>query len=288
MLKIVDFTGKFDKNAPCAALLGGFDGLHIGHRVLLEKAKSTGLPVGVMSIVGGKGEDLFTLSEREEIFRSLGVDFAFETVFDRIRTLSPAAFAELMKKSFTPAAFFCGRDFRFGYGAEGDPEFLERYTRVRVDVSDLLTEGGEKVSSSRVKELLSAGDAAGAAKLLGRDFFLRGEVVRGRQVGRSIGFPTANVFYPQGKYPLKRAVYEARAEAEGREYKGIVNYGSRPTFDNGQVLTETYLDGFTGDLYGRTVEIRFVRFLREIRKFASAEELKRQLTTDMERVKNND
>lgn len=289
MLKTVDLTGKFNKERPCALLLGGFDGVHIGHRVLVEKAKRSALPVGIMTISGGKnGADLFTFAEREEIFASLGVDFAFEMPFSEIRDMSPDEFTEFLLREFSPAAFYCGRDFRFGKGAAGTPEFLKERTHVSVDVSELLFSGGEKVSATAVKRLLEKGDAAGAAKLLGEPFFLKGEVTEDRHVGRTLGFPTANILYPQGKFPLKKAVYEARVKADGREYRCISNFGARPTFGNDRVLTETYLDGFDGDLYGRTLTVRFVRFLRDIRKFDGADALKRQLETDIRRVRNGD
>ena len=112
-----------------------------------------------------------------------------------------------------------------------------------------------------------------------------GEVFKDRQVGRTIGFPTANVLYPQEKFPLKKGVYETKVEYNGVVYKGITNYGARPTFGNENVLTETYLDGFGGDLYGETLKIRFVRFLREIQKFESVELLKQQLEKDIKKVR---
>ena len=145
MLKTADLTGKFDKKAPCALLLGGFDGVHIGHRVLVERAKRTLLPVGIMTIGGGKGSrDLFTFPEREEIFSSLGIDFAFELPFAEIKDMPPARFAELLTTEFSPEFFFCGSDFRFGQGAAGTPAFLKERTGVRVDVSGLLRLNGER------------------------------------------------------------------------------------------------------------------------------------------------
>lgn len=151
----------------------------------------------------------------------------------------------------------------------------------------LVRMNGEKVSSSLVKRLLEEGDAARAAKVLGEPFFLKGEVIKDRQVGRLMGFPTANILYPEEKFALKKGVYEAAAEVDGKEYKGISNFGSRPTFDNARVLTETYLDEFDGDLYGRTITVRFLRYLRDIKKFEDMNALKGQLESDIERVRSN-
>ena len=103
-----------------------------------------------------------------------------------------------------------------------------------------------------------------------------------------MGFPTANVIYPAEKYSLKEGVYESQVEIDGKTYKGITNYGSRPTFDDGLVLTETYLDGFEGNLYDKKITIQFIRFLRDVKKFESAEKLRAQLTEDIRRVREND
>lgn len=270
-------------------LLGGFDGMHLGHRKLLEKAKSYGLPVGVMTIVGGKDtENLFTFAERERIFRRLGIDFVFELPFSEIKPLSPDEFLALLCKEFSPKAFVCGEDFRFGKGAAGTSAMLKESTRVRVDVESLVAINGEKVSTTAIKEALSLGDLKRANTLLGEAFFLLGEVVLGRKIGRTLGFPTANIVYPNGKYPLKKGVYETRVEVDGVTYKGVTNYGARPTFLDERVLTETYVDGFSGDLYGKTLEVRFIRFLREIKKFDGTEALQRQLQEDIRRVREND
>ncbi len=269
-------------------LLGGFDGLHIGHRQLLERAKESGLPVGAMTIVGGKEGALFTGAEREDVFSRAGVDFLFELPFAEIKDLPYGDFLALLHREFSPKLFVCGEDFRFGANAEGTPEKIKEGGQVRVEVLPLLEMCGEKVSTRTVKRLLLNGEAQKANALLGEPFFLIGEVVRDRQIGRTIGFPTANVRYPQDKFPIKRGVYESAVCLDGITYKGITNFGARPTFENDTVCTETYLDGFKGDLYGRTIKLCFTRFLREITRFDGVEELQAQLKKDIERVRKND
>ncbi len=269
-------------------LLGGFDGLHIGHRQLLSCAKESRLPVGIMSIVDGKEGEIFTLSEREEIFRSAGLDFVFELPFAEIRSKTPEQFLALLQKNFYPDLFVCGEDFRFGLGALGTPESIKGRGQVRVEVLPLLEVDGEKVSSRTVKKYLTQGDIPRANALLGQRFFLLGKVEKDRQVGRTIGFPTANIAYPPQKLPIRQGVYETHVLVDGKEYKGITNFGARPTFDDNVVCTETYLDGFKGDLYGRTLKVEFIRFLRDIVKFDGAEKLKAQLEKDIERVRNDD
>lgn len=266
-------------------LLGGFDGLHLGHRQLLSYAKKGGLSVGVMTIVGGKDEGLFTFAERERIFAQNGVDFVFELPFSEIKDLSPQQFIELLISSFQPKLLVCGEDFRFGKSASGTPEILKASTHVRVEVLPLVKIEEEKISTRFIKKQIEKGEVAQANTLLGQPFFLLGEVVRDRQIGRKIGFPTANVAYPTAKYPLKKGVYETLTWVDGVAYKGITNYGARPTFDNEQVLTETYLDGFDGDLYGKEICVEFIRYLREIKKFDSVEGLRNQLSYDLSQLR---
>lgn len=270
-------------------LLGGFDGLHIGHRALLSHAKKSGLPVGAMTIVGGKTQGcLFDFSEREEIFRSLGLDFVFELPFQEIKNLSPKEFLALLEKEFSPKQFVCGEDFRFGAGAVGTPGNMKEWTQVRVESLPLVEFDGRKVSASLIKEYLSAGEIEKANALLGSPFFLRGEVIKDRGVGKTLGFPTANIVYPKHKHAVRFGVYETVCVVDGKPYKGVTNYGARPTFDNERVLTETYLDGFDGDLYGKTLRVQFLRFLREVQKFESVDALKAQLREDVRRIREDD
>ena len=289
MLKTVDFSGQFDKNRGCVMLLGGFDGLHVGHKTLVKKAKAFSLPIGIMTIVGGKDEkNLFTLKEREDVFKSAGVDFAFELPFAEIKDLSPQEFSKLLFDEFQPTAFICGDDFRFGKNACGSAQMLKQAGQVRVEVEKLITANGEKISSTKIKTYLTTGQVEQANKLLGEEFFILGAVVKDRGVGKTLGFPTANIAYPKEKYPIKQGVYETRVWVNGKEYKAITNYGNRPTFDNDIIVMETYLDGFNGTLYGKELKIRFKRYLRAIKKFESAEELKAQLNEDIRRVREDD
>ena len=133
-------------------LLGGFDGLHLGHKKLLERAKQFGLPIGIMTISGGKGENnLFTERERERIFRENGIDFIFVLPFAEIKDMSPEQFIGLLQAEFFVKAFVCGDDFRFGKQAKGTPKTLQDTTQVCVEVEKLLTIDGEKARATSVK-----------------------------------------------------------------------------------------------------------------------------------------
>ena len=284
-MKTVWLTDNKITDKGVAMLLGGFDGLHIGHRRLLSRAKQSGLPVGIMTIMGGKDGNIFTFAERESIFKENGADFVLELPFSEIKDMSPREFLDFLVEEFHPSLFVCGEDFRFGAKAQGTPEMLKTSTQVRVEILSLVEMGGEKISSGKIKAFLGDGKVENANVLLGEEFFLCGKVEKDRQIGRTIGFPTANIPYPQDKFPLKTGVYETNVTVDNKTYKGITNYGARPTFDNERVVTETYLDGFSGDLYGKELTVHFVRFLRGVTKFESVDALKKQLEKDINRVR---
>ena len=275
---------QLNRQTPCVLLLGGFDGAHVGHKQLFEKAKSYGLPIGVMTILGGKGKGLFTLAEREEIFSSLGAHFVLPMRFENIQTLTPKQFLDGLLQELNVKAFVCGQDFRFGFQAAGDVQFLKEYTHGSVEIQNLLQIDGEKVATSTIKNAIEQGKVEQANALLTTPFFVKGEVKRDRGIGKTICFPTANIAYPTGKFPLKQGVYHTQVKVGEKTYQAITNYGARPTFDNDSVWTETHLIDFDGDLYGQTLNVQFIRFLREIQKFDSAQALQSQLQQDKRSV----
>lgn len=270
-------------NKPCALLLGGFDGLHVGHAALLARARETGLPVGMTTITGLKaGGDLFTLAERETIFGREGISFVIELPFETIKNIPARAFLSALFENVQAQAVFCGEDFRFGKDAAGSAEFLRQNAPCPVEICPIQMRSGKKVSITEVKEFLGKGDLPAVNSLLSGGYFVQGVVEHGRQVGRTYGFPTANVSFPDGKFPLRDGVYRGCVETEEGTYPSIINFGARPTFGVEQKKTEAYLHGFDGDLYGKTVRIFPTDFLRPIVKFASADELKGQLKKDLE------
>ena len=288
MYQLINLQKQLNNKEECVLLLGGFDGVHLGHKKLFEEAKKYRLPIGIMSIYGGKGHSLFTQAERRNVFYNLGIHFVLEMYFENIRNLSPKEFVDRLLQDFSIKAFLCGEDFCFGFQAQGDTNLLKEYTHGCVETHSLVEYGGKKISSTEIKAAIEQGNVERANALLSQQFFLLGEVEKDRRVGSKIGFPTANIAYPKGKLPLKKGVYQTQVEIAGQTYKAITNYGARPTFDNACVLTETYLDGFHGDLYGKALKVEFVRFLREITRFADMQALKQQLETDIRRVRNND
>lgn len=283
MLTKYTLTDYNFNRAPCVFLLGGFDGIHIGHKKLVDKAKSFGLPVGIMTIRGGKGESLFTQEEREVIFEQVGIDFVLEADFtESFKNLSAEDFLALLTQKFNIAGFVCGLDFRFGKGALGSPDFIREKTGIPVfDLDISCDESGNKIGSTSIKQYLRDGEIEKANALLVSKFCVCGEVLHGRQVGRTYGFPTANVVYPVGKTFVKEAVYGVSVNVDGKIYRGIANYGRCPTFEVEYKLLETYLDGFNGDLYGKRITVTFDFKIRNIQKFSGVDELKAQLEKDI-------
>lgn len=284
MLKVLKAGERY--SAPCALLLGGFDGLHAGHAALYERAKRTGLPVGATLILGNKaGGNVFTFPERELILERAGFAFAAEFLFtEEFRNTSAEEFVRNLFSRIDARAAFCGEDFRFGKDACGDPALLKELAPCPVTVLPLARSAGRKIAVSEVKRLLAEGEIAAANELLCGGYFLQGEVEHGRQVGRTYGFPTLNVTVPKEKFSLKDGVYGGYAETPAGTFPAIVNFGARPTFGVAERKAEAHLKGFSGDLYGETVRIYPVKFLRPIVKFSSKEELKEQLKKDLERV----
>lgn len=280
---------------PCVLLLGYFDGLHIGHRDLfraaVEYAGARGLKTGVMTFLDSKsGAQIYDFGERCLLFEELGADFVYAARFtESFRDTEPEDFLTQVTEDLSVRAFFCGEDFRFGRNAAGDTQTLSRFAgekKIGMFVRSPVLFEGEKAGATLAKTFLSSGEMEKLAALLGERYFICGKVgSEGRHVGRKLGFPTANIHVAPEKYPLRPGVYAVSSEIGGRTYRGIANYGARPTFGDERVVLETFFDGYEGDLYGQTLRIRFDFFIRPVRKFGSPEELAGQLREDTEKIR---
>jgi riboflavin kinase/FMN adenylyltransferase len=291
--------------------IGNFDGVHLGHRriiaLALEKARARQGEVVVYTFrphpqialrPASSPALLTTYDEKLELLGSLGVQVAIEEPFSReFSTVGPQTFFnDVLVRRLNAEAVVVGYDFAFGKEREGHLDTLEALCRangLELTVVPPLREGGEVVSSSRIRQHFLAGEIEAGNRLLGREFSYSGDVVHGEGRGRKLGFPTANLRL-ESKLALPYGVYACRASCDGREYPAVTNVGVRPTFQEGgrelPALVECHLIGesaehagqpFTIDLYGRRLDVRFVRRIREERRFSGIEALKAQIAADV-------
>ena len=282
-----------------AVCLGNFDGVHIGHRLLLEQTALAARQRGLRAVaytfsehpsvlLEGERRPLLSLpEERNALIGQLGVQ-VIEEDFRAVQELSAQEFFErILLGQLRAEILLCGEGHRFGVGAAGDTALLQRLCSaagVTLLVLPPVKLGGETVSSSRIREAVARGEVEHAARMLGRPFSVTGEVVQGKRLGRTIGVPTINQALPEGRVTPRFGVYAARVELDGVRYVGAANVGLRPTVSGEGVNLETHLVGYKGDLYGRIVTVELLRHLRDERRFPSVEELKRQMEQDVEQA----
>lgn len=277
--------------------LGNFDGFHLGHQAVVgqavARARAEGRPALVATFdphpVRHFRPDtppfrLTTLDQRERLFAAAGVDAMVVFAFDAaLAALSAEAFAERLAARLQVAGVVTGEDFTFGQGKRGDVAMLAALGTTHgftAETVGAVTLDGETVSSSRIRELLRAGDPRGAARLLTRPFAIEGTVQHGDKLGRTIGYPTANL--DMGKY-LRPAygIYAVTARLpDGRQVQGAANLGIRPTFDPPKELLEPYFFDFSGDLYDQTIEVALIDYIRPEAKFDSLDALTAQMEAD--------
>lgn len=295
MLEIVEY-GKDEYGFPALVVLGCFDAIHAGHRELLKKAKLqakiNGLDLGVMMFKEGKsGKLVYSFEERCAILEQYNVKFVLAVDFnDEFKKIAPLDFLSEVEDKINVKAYMSGKDFRFGAGAKGKSSTLKNYAEDEengvwyMSVKDIDL-NGEKISTTLIKSCLDEGNVAKANQLLGSEFSVSGEVVKGEGRGTSVvGFPTVNIAYPEWKHAIKHGVYNVKCLIGETDYQGIANFGNCPTFGDERIALEVYLEGFSGDLYGQVLTIRFIDFIREIEEFGSAEELSGQLQNDLSNV----
>ncbi|MFA6264774.1 MAG: bifunctional riboflavin kinase/FAD synthetase [Pseudolabrys sp.] len=278
--------------------IGNFDGVHRGHRKVIEAALSRAAEIGRKAAALTFSPHprrffrpevpLFSLSSDRNKLRLLaatGLDGAIVMPFDAALASTPAEdfVQRILFEHFGIGGAAIGYDFHFGKGRMGSPNFLSfEGTRLGfpVDVVAPLEDEGRPVSSGAVREALSQGKVVEAAELLGAPWFVTGEVVHGEKRGRELGFPTANIKLDP-TCQLKHGIYAVRVELGGQRVDGVASFGTRPMFDDGAPLLEVFLLDFDGDLYGRTLDVAFIGWVRHEQKFPSIEALKRNMIADV-------
>lgn len=276
--------------------LGFFDGVHLGHLALLERCRSMaddlGCNAGVVTFLGhpdalvhGQAPTLInTPQDRKKLLRQFHIDTAQELPFDKALMEMPwQDFFAMLVTWYGAAGLVCGSDFRFGRRGEGTAEKLRNACQaagIPCAVVPEQTLDGVRISSTHIRNLLEQGDIRQANRFLGHPHILSGTVIRGKQLGRTIGIPTANLAYPEGLAKLPFGVYACTATVDGQRYRAVTNIGTRPTVSGTSVTVEPWLLDFSGDLYGQTLILEFYDFLRPEKKFDSLQELAAQIRQD--------
>ncbi len=284
--------------------LGNFDGVHLGHQAVLRRAVEEGRRRGMKVVAAtfhphpravlGAGDPpklLTPVGLRREVLLGYGADEVWVIPFDRdLSRKSPQEFVrDVLVGEIGAEVVVVGENFRFGHRAAGDVRDLERIMRemggtaVAVEVRAAGKEGG--ISSTRIRAMISEGDVAEAAGLLGRPYVLRGEVVVGDRRGRTIGFPTANVLPDPDVVVPARGVYAGFVLVGDEKFAACTNVGVAPTFDRAESRIEAYLLDFDGDLYGRVIDVGFAKRIREERRFSGVDELTEQIRRDVEEAR---
>lgn len=281
----------------CVAI-GNFDGLHRGHRAAIDRAVAQGHAAGrtALALTFEPHPRRFFLPDaptfrltpepvKLRLFAETGLDGAVVLNFNA--ALAGRTAEEFIDRILAGwlkiGGVVVGDNFHFGKGRAGNPAMLREEGAKRgfaVDILDRVTWKGKAVSSGAVRSALAEGDIEEANDLLGRHWFVEGEVIRGAARGRELGFPTANIALDAGN-ALRHGIYAVRAVVDGKKYDAVASFGRRPQFDNGAPLLEVMLLDFSGDLYGQTLTVEFVGFIRLEEKFASVEALKARMDVDL-------
>ncbi|MDE6406666.1 MAG: bifunctional riboflavin kinase/FAD synthetase [Lachnospiraceae bacterium] len=301
-MQIIENTTEFHLENKSAVALGKFDGIHLGHRRLLERVleqRKRGLQAVVFtfdtsaaSFFGGETKELSTREEKMAVFSGMGIDVLIEFPLNRgTAATEPTDFIARYLAGQMQAEYLCaGPDISFGKGGAGNYALLAGYAGTygyQVELIDKVRVDGEEVSSTRVRQAVRAGAMEKATAMLGAPYRVSGKVVHGRQLGRQLGMPTANLLPDERKLLPPNGVYYSRAKLGEKTYRGISNVGYKPTVSEEKIMgVETYLYDFAEEVYDRDMTVELLAFRRPERAFESVEALRRQIGADVEAGRN--
>ena len=282
-----------------AVAIGYFDGLHVGHRAVIQQVvmhKQNHLIPTVFSFTddrshGAKNAEgcLLTLRQKEHMLEKMHVEEYICPPFSMFQNFTPTEFVSQILVEKMHAKLVCvGSDFRFGKHACADAVVLQTLCQnhnIQVCLIDKISHNGEIVSSSKIRTLIRQGDIKLANQMLGYRFHICGMVEKGNQIGRTIDFPTINQRIPQDMVLPRFGVYASITKIDGQEYVSVSNIGIKPTVGSDYPLLETYIENYTGDLYGRNLKVELIGFIRPERKFSSVEILKEEIKKNVLQAK---
>ena len=283
-----------------AVTLGKFDGFHIGHRRLIEELKKCKNDLNTviftfdtspLKYIGVDNSEILSKNERMNMYEKLEMDVVIEYPFDdKLMHMLPRDFIKtVIVEKLDAKKVIVGKDFRFGYKRTGDIFLLEKMSKIygyELMVVDKVQYLGEDVSSTRIKNEILAGNIKAVNEMLGYSYPICSEVVHGKEVGRTIGFPTINQIVPIGKVVPPNGVYASKVLIDGRLYTGVTNIGFKPTVKKSKdINVETYIFDFDEEIYGKTVCTMLYSYIRSEKKFENLQMLKEQIFDDENKVK---
>ena len=294
---------ELNTNKGLSLAFGFFDGVHLGHKAVIKSAadfaKENGTKSAIITFQDHPCcffyhvEPKYIISKHDKIkfFEDLGVDYLYFIKFDEYLSMMSASeyLKEVIIKNFAPTAISTGFNHYFGARKSGDVKLLctmqKEFCYQYFEVPPVLY-NSEVVSSTRIREDLAIGNIEMVNSMLGYDYFLEETVVEGKHLGRTIGFKTANLIYPDNLVEIGRGVYKVSVEHDGKTYSGIANYGLRPTVgDNLKAVLEVHILNFDKEIYNEKIKVTFLKKIRDEKKFDSLDELKEQIQKDIDSAK---
>ena len=275
-----------------AIALGTFDGLHTGHRAVLDAilpyhsvAVSFRLPP--KAVMSAKSELLMTPADKLKVLKEYGVKTVDLLDFEKTKDVEALDFLKQLKKRYSPSLISCGYNYRFGKNAEGNTTLLSNFchdNNIEFHCADCVYDGDMPINSTSLRTLIKEGEIERANKQIYNGFGFSAPVLHGDARGRTIGFPTVNQKYPSDLVPLKFGVYTSKVIIDGEIYDGISNIGVRPTWQTDDIMSETFIKDFSGDLYDRVITLKPQSFIRPERIFGSLEELRQTIIEDISHI----
>ena len=301
-MKIINGTTEFELEGSYCVAIGKFDGIHKGHRYLLEhmeEYRKDGYKIAVFTFDPSPAaffskeeyKGLTTRNEKRRIFEKMGIDVLVEYPLNETSaSIGPEDFIEeVLLNRMHARVVVCGTDFTFGDKGKGNVELLRAYAgkkNFEVKVFEKIKSDGLELSSSLIRSEVLLGHMENVTSYIGAPYSVTGTVTKGRQIGRTMGMPTVNIIPEKDKLLPPYGVYEALVSYNGCHYKGITNVGVKPTVtDEKKPVVETYIFDFDEDIYGKEIIVNLLRMVRPERKFSSVDELKAQIQSDIESIK---
>ena len=295
---IEDYLDNINIDEPLSVALGTFDGIHRGHKELIKNAILTSKELGIASAVltfdnhplkilkpDANIKIITNNKMKAEIIESLGIDYLIFVKFTKeLASIDEKKFIEILVNKYKCKALTCGYNYTYGKFGHGNISTLKSHKKefhYKLSILDKITYDGNDISSSLIRHKIETGNMQGANNLLGYHYYIKGNVVQGKQLGRQLGFPTANIEVADNLC-LKNGVYVSLTNIDGKLYKSVSSIGKNPTVGDTKRMFETHIFDFKEDIYNKTIRVELLDFIRSENKFSSIEELKERVFMDID------